>query len=132
MAFAFMYRCTCTFLKINLHNLQGERPYHSFFSPCKSFYTPQFHWSIVLTSGGERAYLQKNDSYLLLSFVCNIYPVIPQFLQPQNCYVDGFEEIGEWDNKMAHGMLPLDQECEAFGEKMPERCNVPPHAPGED
>ncbi|KAK3101889.1 hypothetical protein FSP39_007078 [Pinctada imbricata] len=35
---------------------------------------------------------------------------------------DGFAEIGEWDNSMARGMLPLDRECEAFGEKMPERA----------
>ena len=37
---------------------------------------------------------------------------------------DGFEEIGEWDNSMAKGMLPLDRECEAFGEKMPERVTT--------
>lgn len=55
----------------------------------------------------------------------------PTIFQPQNRFVDGFEEIGEWDNKMAHGMLPLDQECEAFGEKMPERCNVS-QPPGDD
>ena len=111
--------------------MQGERPYHSFFSlqillyPSVSLeYSADLWWGEGIPS--------ENDSYHLLSFIFNIYPVIPQFLQPQNCYVDGFEEIGEWDNKMAHGMLPLDQECEAFGEKMPERCNVPPHAPGED
>lgn len=29
------------------------------------------------------------------------------------------EGIGEWDNQMAAGMMPLDQEVAAFGDVMP-------------
>lgn len=29
------------------------------------------------------------------------------------------EGIGEWDNRMAAGMMPLDQEVAAFGDVMP-------------
>ncbi len=31
-----------------------------------------------------------------------------------------FEGIGDWSNEMAKDMMPLEQEMEAFGEKMPE------------
>ncbi|KAL5007856.1 hypothetical protein ScPMuIL_016662 [Solemya velum] len=31
------------------------------------------------------------------------------------------DPIGEWNNDMARGMMTLEQECEAFGERMPEK-----------
>jgi len=31
-----------------------------------------------------------------------------------------FSSIGEWSNDMANGMMTLEQEMAAFGEKMPE------------
>jgi len=31
-----------------------------------------------------------------------------------------FSEIGEWSNDLANGMMTLEQEMAAFGEKMPE------------
>ena len=39
---------------------------------------------------------------------------------PYSGYEDGLESIGEWHNEMADGMMTLQQECEAFGETMPE------------
>ena len=33
---------------------------------------------------------------------------------------DGLNDIGMWDNSMADGMMTIQQEMEAFGEKMPE------------
>jgi len=33
---------------------------------------------------------------------------------------NGLNKVGDWKNDMADGMLPLEQEVEAFGEKMPE------------
>jgi len=34
--------------------------------------------------------------------------------------VDMFSDIGEWSNDLASGMMTLEQEMAAFGEKMPE------------
>jgi len=34
--------------------------------------------------------------------------------------VDMFSDIGEWSNELANGMMTLEQEMAAFGEKMPE------------
>ena len=34
--------------------------------------------------------------------------------------VDMFSNIGEWSNDLANGMMTLEQEMAAFGEKMPE------------
>lgn len=34
---------------------------------------------------------------------------------------DIFTDVGEWDNKMADGMMTLEQEMAAFGETMPEK-----------
>jgi len=34
--------------------------------------------------------------------------------------VDMFSSIGEWSNDLASGMMTLEQEMAAFGEKMPE------------
>ena len=31
-----------------------------------------------------------------------------------------FSNIGEWSNELANGMMTLEQEMAAFGEKMPE------------
>lgn len=31
-----------------------------------------------------------------------------------------FDNVGEWNNDMAKGMMSIPQEMEAFGEKMPE------------
>ena len=29
-------------------------------------------------------------------------------------------QVGDWNNKLADGMLPLEKEAEAFGEETPE------------
>lgn len=39
----------------------------------------------------------------------------------QHMYDSGMNDIGNWDNSMAHGMITLEQEREAFGEDMPPR-----------
>ena len=31
-----------------------------------------------------------------------------------------FQSIGDWNNDLAKGMMSIEQEMEAFGEKMPE------------
>jgi len=35
-------------------------------------------------------------------------------------HVDMFSDVGEWSNELASGMMTLEQEMAAFGEKMPE------------
>ena len=40
--------------------------------------------------------------------------------RPSNSAGDVFSGVNDWSNSMADGMLPLDQEMAAFGEKMPE------------
>jgi cytochrome c5 len=36
-------------------------------------------------------------------------------------YGSGMNDIGDWDNNMAQGMMTLEEEREAFGETMPPR-----------
>ena len=33
---------------------------------------------------------------------------------------EAMKNVGDWDNKLADGMLPLEKEAEAFGETTPE------------
>jgi len=34
-------------------------------------------------------------------------------------YASGMNDIGSWDNAMAHGMMSLEEEQEAFGDSTP-------------
>ena len=57
-----------------------------------------------------------------MTFLAN-FPLISYSNQKEDQDIrnrDGLSQIGDWDNEMARGFLPLDKEVEAFGEKMPE------------
>ncbi len=48
-----------------------------------------------------------------------------QWINKTFAFQNGGNEIviDEWKNDMARGMMPLEQEMEAFGEKMPEKAS---------